>query len=140
MSFSSKMEKLKRNGKFALPFDKCPDYYVRKDTTDKTICSNEYLIKDEYKNSYLMKIFPQNDEQTYDLPNSHNPNYNINVSSGMKYDKFILNELETSTLLKNPADKCNVLFHKPTDNKLYTYNDYHVIPWISAKSRCEAFT
>lgn len=142
ISYQSKMENMKRSQAFALPFDKCPDYYIKKNVGDKTLCSNEYIIKDKYKKSWLMKVYPaaEGPDTPYDLPSQHNSEYNINAGSGMKYDKFILNELETSSALGTSGDKCNVLFNKPTDGNLSTYNDYHAIPWTSAKSRCEAFT
>ena len=125
------LKKMKDSRNVFIPFSECADYYVKKyDTAGEPYCSNEYRIKGNDNNEYMMKVYPNG----VPLPSVHDKTTSIDNSQ--KYEKFWLNEIGKSSDLPTNRDKCNILEAEPTDPKLSKYNGYTGIPWTYVKARC----
>jgi hypothetical protein len=135
ITYDKRMERLREDRKLIVPFNECPDYYVKKydRTKGDPYCSNEHRVIDRSGNEYLMKIYPH-DVQT--LPSTHNNQDNIDASTS-KYEKFWLNELGASKELMTNKERCAVVLAPPTNPSFNKYNDYHKMAWTSVRGRCE---
>lgn len=123
-------------------FNECPDYFVKRLSTDKKnlLCVNEYTVRDKVGNVYIMRITPayidgilQRPEDTFTPINDHQNQSPLNVVR--------LNALKTDSNFKDYGDKCPLLFEIPqqvTDTNA-EYLFYSQLPWTHLKSRCESF-
>lgn len=146
INYDKNLNKLRDQNSYYIPFSECADYFVKKtDSKGNTYCSNEYNVKDQFGNVKLMKIYPSG----VLLPPTHKNTIinDINCKAGDtectindKYEKYSLNQIPDSKLLKTNQQKCSVLFVEPTDPALIpAYSGYTQIPWTHVKGRCETF-
>jgi hypothetical protein len=128
-------EKTSGNWGDYIKFTQCPDYYIKRFTSEKEICSNEHMYIDPTSREvYTMKIYLS--EPIPDIPKEHVPKYdekNINV-----LDKFPLSDLDTNSNIKSAEEKCELLFGPPTSDKLKSFEKYQYLPWLSMRSKCRA--
>ena len=131
--FEKFLEAMRNPKNLYIPFDSCPDYFVKSDDqgNGKTICSSQYTVTDRNNTNYIMKIYPA----SVHLPPVLDKN--TEVSSSAKYDKFYLNEINESKQLQTMKDKCGVLYVEPTDANMVQYQGYTKVPWTSVRGRCE---
>lgn len=134
--------KSKKAKKLVIGFNECPDYFVKRMSTDNQniLCVNEYPVKDKVGNIYIMRITPayidgvlQKPDDTLTPINNHIDQSPLNVVR--------LNALKNDSNFKDYSDKCPLLFEIPkqvTDtNGEYLF--YSQLPWTYLKSRCESF-
>ena len=132
------LDKLKKNIGYTMNFDKCPDYYTKRDSGDKEICSSDYIYKDKGNKNWIMKIYPE-DDITDPLRGSRPLPANVSLEylgNEEKYEKFPLHELENEKTFKTYADKCGPLNMEPHDPKIAYLKGYTLIPWTTMKSKC----
>lgn len=128
------LDKYKKAKNFDVDFTTCPDYYITKMVDNKTICSNEYIVEDEYRNKQIMKIYPADNEaknEVYPLPNTHTTSY---TDSSKPSEKFESGYIQGSTELKDTAGRCGAVLGQNTNYKLYS-----TIPWVGVRARCASF-
>ena len=131
MRYEYIMKALRSNRKVFIPFSECADYYVKKyDPSGEPYCSNEYRVKGQDNNEYMMKVYPNGTP----IPSVHDKTTSIDNSQ--KYEKFWLNEISKAANLPTNRDKCNVLETEPTDPSLSKFIGYTSIPWTHVKARC----
>lgn len=133
ITYDKRMESLREDRKLVVPFNECPDYYVKKysRTNGNPYCSNEHHVIDKSGNKFLMKVYP-NDVSS--LPSSHDFQERIDTSTP-KYEKFWLNELGALT---NSKERCAVVLSTPTDPSKSKYNDYSKLAWTNVRGRCDS--
>lgn len=126
-------ELIKADKNFSIDFMQCPDYYVTKKIDGKTICSNEYMIEDQYRKKSIMKIYPADvlGQTTYSFPQNHSVSY-TNLTNPQ--EKFDLTSFATTRDLATNQQRCNAVFGQND-----TYRHYSKLPWTSIKSKCDSY-
>lgn len=128
------LDKYRRAKNFDIDFTQCPDYYISTMIDNKTICSNEYIIEDEFKNKKLMKIYPADNpskNESYPLPKFHTSAFK---DSSKPTDKFDSTYIQTASDLRDTQAKCSAVLGLENN-----YNLYSKIPWVGVKARCETY-
>lgn len=120
--------KYKNQKNFTINFTSCPDYYIERSIDGKRICSNEYIVEDKNKASYIMKILPAQD--SYSFPPTHNPSY-TGDSAGDKFDNLVI---ANSSALKDNAEKCAAVLGRND-----AFISYSQIPWTGVQARCDSY-
>ena len=116
----------RKNNATSVKFDKCPDYYLQVNESDKIMCKNQYLYTDQNGSKYKMVIYPVNANRS--LPK----NLTTTLQKPTNLDSFELSTIETSSDLKTSKDKCGVLYKDNTGK----FKDYNNLPWNTMRSKC----
>lgn len=130
----SLLDKYRKAKNFNIDFTTCPDYYISKMVDDKTICSNEYIVEDEYHNKKLMKVYPADNaakNEVYPLPNTHVSTFTDSFNPSEKFDSAYI---QGANDLNDTQAKCGAVLGQNT-----TYKPFSKIPWVGVKSRCASF-
>jgi hypothetical protein len=132
------LDKLKKNIRETINFNQCPDYYTKRETGDKEICSSDYIYKDKGNKNWIMKIYPEDDllnrsHGSRPLPANVSLDY---IGNEPKYEKFPLHEIENEPTFKTYDDKCAPLTTDPQDPKLSYLRGYNLVPWSTMNSKC----
>lgn len=128
------LDKYKKAKNFEIDFTQCPDYYVSRMVNNATICSNEYVVEDEFRNKRIMKIYPADNpskNEVYPLPKLHLSNF---TDSAKPSDKFDSAFIQTATDLKDTQAKCSAVLGQEDKYKAFSN-----IPWVSVRSRCATY-
>jgi hypothetical protein len=134
----SYLNKLKQMAGYQMTFDKCPDYFTKRDSGDKEICSSDYIYKDKGNKNWIMKIYPE-DNPLEPMRGSRPLPVNLTLDyrgDEQKYEKFPLHEIEKETSFKTYADKCKPLTGDSQDPKLAYLKGYNLVPWTTMNSKC----
>lgn len=135
VSNEKRLEELRKKKNFTIDFTQCPDYYISRVVDGVTICSNEYIVEDQYRNKRLMKIYPADDISkniSYPLPKLHSNIYNKQTSRPV--DKFDSTAIDSAGDLPDVQKKCGAVLGMNN-----TYKDYTQIPWVGVRARCESY-
>lgn len=133
VSNANTLDKYKQQANFKIDFTPCPDYYVGKGVDGQTICSNEYIVEDEYHNKRIMKIYPADDQlNSYPLPNLHVPTYYNDAKPIEKYDSTLIASAQD---LQTTRDKCGAILGLKENYKVYSK-----LPLLGTQERCAQFT
>lgn len=134
VTYEKRLEALRNQKRNTVAFNECPDYYIKKfDVKGAPFCSNEYRVKDQQSNEYVMKVYPSSVETPSTIEK------NAPVTNAPKYEKFYLNEIPNTKDLVTSKEKCGVLFNEPTNPSLLQLRGYTEIPWTYMRSRCDGF-
>jgi hypothetical protein len=134
VTYEKRLEALRNEKSKTVSFSECPDYYIKQfDVKGAPFCSNEYRVKDQHSNEYIMKVYPSSVETPSTIDQS------TSIDNAPKYDKFYLNEISSNKNLVTTKEKCGILYSEPTNPNLLQLKGYTEIPWTYMRSRCEGF-
>jgi hypothetical protein len=126
-------DKYKETKNFAINYTLCPDYYVERNINGTKVCSNEYIVEDDNRVKYIMKILPGDDIDkgiSYTFPMVHEPNYTTDSA----IDKFKNTIIDVAPDLKGNTEKCAAVY-----GRVPKYADYSRIPWTALTQRCDSY-
>lgn len=126
-----------KSSTYVVNFDQCPDYYTKyTHTNGDSLCLNNYIVKDDKGNIYVIRLDGNLETDTMDQTITLNPPGNTPLNT---IAEFELTKLQKDTLIKNYEDKCALVMAKPpsSDTKYNSYAFYNKLPWTYLKSRCE---
>lgn len=123
---------IKNDRNFTIDFMQCPDYYITRNIDGKSICSNEYITEDQYRNKHIIKIYPADAiDRSFSFPSTHNPNF---INSNNPEEKFALSDFANNPTLSSNEKKCDAVF-----GNVANFDTYSRIPWTNVKARCDSF-
>ena len=118
-------------------FDQCPDAYSRHTSNNMVFCKNFYKVKDASGNDFIARIYPLKDGNNNEIVPlmtfTATQLYDVSASN---YTNFELGGIDKDINLKTGAERCQLLFTKPTSSNLNPYMDYNLLPWTYTRSRC----
>lgn len=144
-------KKKSNNQTFFVKFDKCPDYYSKVTTHDieggigkVDLCMNFFKGKSINGDPVYIRVYPLNDvdDNVIKLPETFDLTTEMEqLAENNDYRGYRTEDLDTSKSLKTSAEKCGVVFNKPSsDLNIVEYDSMSILPWTYARSRCQGLT
>lgn len=137
-------EKSKKHD-YMINIDQCPDYYskIKNTTNNRDYCVNWFRGKDMYGEETIQRLYPMKTKTNADIAVLDS----FPATDIENQPSTTLNDYRSFDLLKLQEDKnfdqsakCSFLFKKATGTNSADYEDYYLVPWTYARSRCQSLT
>lgn len=150
------MNRLKKSANVVLSYNSCPDYFSLKNNTPASLinsesssnpsndyCSNEYIYTDTNNAQYLIKLYPDNPNNSAKIPSPpgfHTPLFPSTAASSAlgTTDKFYINEIPSKSNLLTNEQKCAPIFNESTATNP-PVTGYSYLPWTNMKAQCQGY-